>query len=492
MTASSYENGTTPRIYRLAPLDRTGVLLGLSATQCLLLGGGVFAAGAVLQAQLPAPLIAGPILVALALGFATWDGAPLHHLIPSRIRYLLVAGAWHARLPLFRTEAAAAAAEWPAFLAGIDLDDHEGLGVIADQRGRLLTGTVAVSGREFSLAERGEQDRILDGWGEVLNGFCRERGAVCRVRVTEWAGPAGTLDLDEGLFESAAGLRPELVAAYRELLAEAAPTAVRHDIHISVTVDTRRIRANRRPTSSSGAGVDVLRDELLSLASRLDAAGFQCSVPLDATALAKAIRSRLDPSVLQRDGRPGTLAEAAGLSTWNAAPLSVETDLRHLRADGSFHRSYWVADWPRLDQGPNWLEPLLLHAGGVRSFALHYEPVARSRSQRRVDRDSTRLTADEEHRSRAGFRIGAAHRRAQSAVAEREAELVAGFCELEYAGFVVVTAPDLDTLERSCAEYEQAAAQLGLQLRPLDGSHDLGLACSLPVARGVALRWSAS
>lgn len=491
MTAPGSDTRVAPRIYRLAPLDRTGVLLGLSATQCLLLGVGVFAAGAGLQAQLPAPLIAGPILAALALGFATWDGAPLHQLIPARTRYLLVAGAWGARLPLFRPSPTPAAAQWPPFLAGIELVDHNGVGVIADRRGRLLTATVAVSGREFSLAERGEQDRILDGWGDVLNGFCRERGAVCRVRITEWAGPAGTLHLDECLPDAAGDLRPELVAAYRELLAEAAPTAVRHDVLISVTVDTRRIRANRRPTTSS-AGVDVLRDELSSLASRLDAAGFQCGLPLDAHALAKALRSRLDPTVLQRDGRPGTLAEAAGLATWNAAPLSVDIDLCHLRADGSFHRSYWVADWPRLDQGPNWLEPLLLHAGGVRSFALHYEPVARSRSQRRVDRDSTRLAADEEHRSRAGFRIGAAHRRAQSAVAEREAELVAGFCELEYAGFVVVTAPDLDTLERSCAEYEQAAAQLGLQLRPLDGSHDLGLACALPVARGVALRWSAS
>lgn len=491
MTAPVASDVSTPRVYRLAPLDRTGVLLGLSAAQCLLLGLGVFAAGAALQAHLPAPLVAGPIVAALALGFATWDGAPLHQLIPARGRYLFVAGVWHARLPLLHRDKPALP-EWPPFLAGIDLVDHDGLGVIADGRGRLLTASIAVSGREFSLAERGEQDRILDGWGEVLNGFCRERGAVCRVRVTEWAGPAGTLDIDDGLPSDTRARRPELLAAYRELLAEAGPTAVRHDVLVSITVDRRRTRNVRRNTNTGDVGVDVLREELAGLASRLDAAGFRCSLPLNVSALAKAIRSRLDPTVLQRDGRPGTLAEAAGLAPWNAAPLSVETDLRHLRADGSVHRAYWVGDWPRLDQGPNWLEPLLLHAGGTRTFALHYEPVARSRSQRRVDRDSTRLAADEEHRARAGFRIGAGHRRAQSAVAEREAELVAGYCELEYAGFVVVTAHDLDTLERSCVEYEQTAAQLGLQLRPLDGSHDLGVAAALPVARGVAFRWSAS
>ena len=75
---------------------------------------------------------------------------------------------------------------------------------------------------------------------------------------------------------------------------------------------------------------------------------------------------------------------------------------------------------------------------------------------------------------------------------EREAELVAGFCELEYAGFVVVSAADLDALDRSCAEYEQVAAQSGLQLRPLDGRHDLGVVCALPLGRGLAFRWGAS
>src|SRR5207249_12254656 len=138
-------------------------------------------AGAALQAQLPAPLVAGPIIAALALGFATWNGAPLHHLLPSRARYLLVRGTWQSRLPSFGAVGTGEvpAAEWPPFLDGIELVDHDGLGVVVDRRGRLLTGSVPVSGRQFSLAERAEQDRILDGWGEGLNGFCRERGAVC-------------------------------------------------------------------------------------------------------------------------------------------------------------------------------------------------------------------------------------------------------------------------------------------------------------------------
>src|SRR5690606_24008148 len=120
---------------------------------------------------------------------------------------------------------------------------------------------------------------------------------------------------------------------------------------------------------------------------------------------------------------------------------------------------YWVAEWPRLEVGPSWLEPLLLHPGGIRTFSIHYEPVPPTRSHRRIDRDTTRLAANEEQRNRAGFRIGARHRRAETAVLEREAELVAGYAELEFAGFLTVSASDPHELERNCAEYEQAAGQ---------------------------------
>src|SRR3954465_15209411 len=101
-------------------------------------------------------------------------------------------------------------------------------------------------------------------------------------------------------------------------------------------------------------------------------------------------------------------------------------------------------------------------------LAIRSEPVPPSRAQRRIDRDATRLASDEEQRARSGFRIGARHRRAEEAVLEREAELVAGYAELEFVGFVTVTAPDDESLARSCAETEQAGAQTGLELRPLD------------------------
>jgi hypothetical protein len=282
------------------------------------------------------------------------------------------------------------------------------------------------------------------------------------------------------------------VTAYRELIEHAGPISTEHDVLLTVTVDHRRVRLQRRRAADDHetAAENALLDEVQMLMSRLETAGVICDTPLSPAELAEVFRSRLDPFGLNATstGRR-SLADLAGfVSVTNAGPLAVHAAWDHVRVDRALHAGYVIAEWPRLEVPPNWLEPLVLHTGGVRTVALHYEPVAPSRSQRQVDRETVKLTSDEEQRTRTGFRIGARHRRAQAEVLEREAEIVAGYGEFEFVGFVVVSAPDIESLDRSCAEYEQAAAQSGLELRRLDGRHDLALACMLPVGRGVAVR----
>lgn len=498
----------TERSYRFASLDRTGLLLGLSGAQCALLGSGIFIAGGFLQTGANPIVTLGPLVICIVLAFGAWDGRRLHEFLPLLGRYQVTKATgltrWRAPLPLLTgtTLDAAKQPALPPFLNGLELFDAgpvnwaptaagAGVGIARDRRDRTVSASLPVRGREFSLVERAEQERILASWGELLGGFCTERGAVSRVRVTEWAAPSGVGEHERFLDAHAQPTSPKARASYEALLAQAGPMAVSHEVLLTVTVDLRKIRGDRRVGTSRPEDVanEVLLEELRLLTNRLDSAGLVALPPLSVAQTAVALRQRLDPTVTRRlaTRRPTTLAEAAGLvGPWNAGPLATESEWDHLMVDGSLHRTYWIAEWPRLDVPPNWLEPMLLHSGGVRTFSLHYEPVPPSRSQRRVDRDSTRLAADEEQRTRGGFRIGARHRRAQADVLEREAELVAGFYELEYAGFVTVSAPDHETLQRSCAEYEQVAAKAGLEIRALDGRHDLGFVCSLPVGRGLA------
>jgi hypothetical protein len=498
-----------PRTYRFAPRDRSGWILGLGGAQCLSLGGGIFTAGLLLEAAAPAPAVALPVIAALVFAFGSWDRRSLHQWAPVLLRYatLRLSGQarWSAELPLVTGSPTddQKDPDLPPFLEGLSMYDagavswiplttSAGVAVIRDRRQRTVSASVRIRGREFSLLERGEQERLVQLWGDALAAFCSERGPVVGIRCTEWAAPAGLAEHERFVAGRAVALQgSEALESYRELLVDAGPLATRHEVLVTVTVDLRRVRAGRgdgqRPEDTA---VELLLEELRLLTTRLEAAGLDVAPPLSPVQTAETLRLRCDPAVGRHlDTRAGSLAAMAGVvSRYNTAPLATEAKWSHVRADGALHRTYWVAEWPRLDVPPNWMEPMLLHAGGTRTFALHYEPVPPSRSQRRIDRDSTRLATDEEQRTRTGFRIGAHHRRAQAAVLEREAELVAGYGELEYAGFITVTADDEDTLARSCAEYEQVAAQAGLELRGLDGRHDLGLVCALPLGRGLAPR----
>jgi hypothetical protein len=281
------------------------------------------------------------------------------------------------------------------------------------------------------------------------------------------------------------------VRAYREVLEDAGRSAMGHEVLLTVTVDTRRLRRPRtRRGSTEDPAVTVLLEELRLLSARLESAGLGVDPPLSPVGLAGALRLRFDPGSRERLAtRRRSLALQAGLvSTHNAGPLRTVEHKRSFEVDGAFHRAYVVSEWPRFEVPANWLEPLLLHAGGVRTVSVTSFPVAPSRSVRQVKRESTRLSSDAELRDAKGFRVTARHRRAEVAVAEREAELAAGHAELEHLGLVVVTATGAEELERSCAEWEQAAAQAGLELAPLDGRHDLAFAATLPLGRHIPTR----
>jgi len=494
-----------PRHYRFGPRDTTGWLLGLQGVQCIALGAGVLVAGVALNAGAVMPIVLAPVFASAGFAFGRWRGQQIHELAPVALGWTANGAAgrhrWFAELPRFtrRGGAVHVQPDLPPPLDGLLLDeaiaapDSPGVALIRDRKERTVSAVLRVRGHEFALCERAEQERLLHRWGDALAAFCAERGAVARIRWTEWAAPS---PLDEQ-FRHLAECRPSNVEsvpvrAYRELLDGAAPLATRHEVLVTVTVDERRLRTRRRGVADLRAlSEETLVDELRLLTTRLDAAGLTADPPLSCSELAHVLRSRLDPYGVPngRSNDRRSLVEHAGLVTVaNAGPLAIETAWDHVRVDRSYHVAYVVAEWPRLEVPPAWMEPLLLHTGGIRTVAVHYEPVPPSRSQRQVDRETVKLSSDEEQRSRSGFRIGARHRRAQAEVLEREAELVAGYAELEFLGFVVVTSHDLDDLERSCIEFEQAAGQSGLELRRLDGRHDLALACMLPIGRGVAPR----
>jgi hypothetical protein len=177
--------------------------------------------------------------------------------------------------------------------------------------------------------------------------------------------------------------------------------------------------------------------------------------------------------------------ERDGTSITNAAPMAAEASCSTYRSDDAWHRTYWIAEWPRIDADPDFLAPLMLRTERMRTVSLTMEPISPLKAIRTVESARTSAAADEELRNRAGFVTTTRRSREQEALASHERDLSDGHAFYRFAGFVTVTANDADELERACGDIEEAAGRSFLDLRRLSGEQDVAFTYSLPLCRGL-------
>src|SRR5256885_3763952 len=137
-------------VYRFAPLDRTGVLLGLGGAQVAAIAAGILASGLLLDAGIPPVAALVPIAALSALAFARWNGRPMHEWAPVLVRFAIqrMTGRqrWTAEIPLLSGthEDDRRLPSLPPFLRGLTLIDggavswspttrHAGVGVVRDR-----------------------------------------------------------------------------------------------------------------------------------------------------------------------------------------------------------------------------------------------------------------------------------------------------------------------------------------------------------------------
>jgi hypothetical protein len=361
------------------------------------------------------------------------------------------------------------------------------VGVVQDVRAGTYTGVLALEGHSFALLGADEKERRVGGWAGVLAALAREGSSVHRIQWLALALP------DDGravhAYLNDLGVEPPGSTAhdsYRALLAECGADTSQHAVLLAVQV--RAGKSAPRSRARTAGSVSMLLREMANVRRLVSDADVSCRGPLDPASLAGVIRAigQADPPGTQGEAASGAIATTCPPCVVGAPwPMATEVEWSRVRTDENWHATYWIAEWPRVDVGPDFLAPILL--GPLRRcVGVVMQPVSPSRAIRAVEQARTADIADSELRRRGGFLSTARRAREAELVVRREAELADGHGSYRFSGYVTVTAPSASQLEEWCETTEHAAGQARLELRRLYGDQERALLCTLPLCRGLS------
>jgi hypothetical protein len=494
-----------PPKYRFGPLERRGLVAGWRGGQIAVVAAGLVVGVVSLRAHAdPFGVAEAVAVLGSSLAVACWPigGRTGEEWLPTVVRWGADGvGGRRRRSPLpgvghrgrsgGPTSGGAPRAGRPVgAFAGLRIlaatGEREGpvpgeIGIVHDERAGTLTAALALEGHSFALLGPGEKERRVAGWSGVLAALAREGSAVHRLQWLALALPDDGRAVHAYLRERAlAGPDSAARTSYAGLLAECGADISRHGVLLAVAV-----RLGRRGQGAPAAAAGALLRELANVARLVVDAEVTCLGPLGPGELAASIRTLSEgdpPRPARGAGEQMPAGAAADRTPW---PMGTEVEWSRVRTDANWHATYWIAEWPRIDVGPDFLAPVLL--GPLRrSVSVVMEPVSPSRAVRAVEAARTADIADSELRRRGGFLATARRAREAELVVRRESELADGHGSYRFSGYVSVTAPTAEQLEEWCQVTEHAAGQARLELRRLYGDQERALLCTLPLCRGLS------
>lgn len=446
--------------YSFDPLEKRGVLLGLHTGQIVVAGGGLGTAWITARSLSGSAGIA--VAVAVALGAAvgtvwTKDGhtAPEWAAICSRWLITRINGPILSTRPEQGLRARRhrggnrqvnrlgprSGRNRTSCSRGLSIHElppepgADSLGVVIDEAARHWAALLPVTGGSFALLDPSDQARRLELWRVTLNSIARPGTSVRRIQWVE---------------TSVAG------RAHRVVLV----------VTVAGPGDPGGFAARK--------SVETIRREARLIVGQLRNSDLHCEGPLGASGIANIVEA-----AHAKDPTPSGLASVHGC--W---PMAEEDQWSVCRVGGTWHATYWIAEWPRIDVGPDFLSPLIM-SGNRRTVSVIMAPVPPERAAREARSARTAEVADERLRSKAGFLPSARRNREADGTARREIELADGHSEYRFSGYVTVTAQSRSELEEACAENEHAALSSHLEIRRLYGRQREAFTWTLPLGRGL-------
>lgn len=485
--------------YRFGPLERRGLLFGLRGAQVVVLLVGLVSSLIVVRTLGNSGILPGAALFIITVAGVFWPvgGRTVEQWTPVAARYLWRVVRRERRFvstaPLLgRTRTAEQQMDLPGTLKGMRIMAAPvvggDLGILHNRGEGTYSSVLSVRGRSFALLDHDAKTRLLGQWADVLAGLGREGSPVKRLQWLERTVPDPGDGIGQYLRDAIAlPHTTPAVRSYLQLVEDAGPTTQHHETFVVIQVDAQKARRMIKQAGGGDQGAcTVLARETFGLATRLQSAELDIVGMLPPRLLAQMMRVAFDPKArAQITMRTINDRENAGVTVDQAWPLVTETSWEHYRTDSAFHSTFWVAEWPRTEVGPDFLAPLLLQAWVNRTVSVTLEAVPPLKAQRDVDYARTSDAADAHLREKHGFMRSIRRQRESDNVERREQELADGHADIRFSGYITVTAANLEELELASSEMEQQAGQSRLVLRRLSGEQDVAFTYTLPLARGL-------
>ncbi len=369
------------------------------------------------------------------------------------------------------------------------------VGIVFDPAEKTYAAFVALMARDYALLAEVERVRLNDLWGGIFERYEAAASPVGRVQVIERTIPEDGEAMSRAYqeFRVEGEMLDKAHESYSQLVGQAAPLAQRHECYVGIKVDLKRLSASREAKRQGGGNLRrgaclLVLEEIGVLIQNLGGAELTVLGALPPRLLAEVVRFGYDPeqrgpSAERERARPPE--EEEGLEPARAWPSYTEERLAHYRADGGFHITGHVREWPRSRVTAGFLQPLLLETSCMRTVSLVYEVRAPEVARKEFRASATNDSITQRIRERWGQRDTPERQMQRENVLRAEREAAEGHAVIAWSGYVTVSGHTLVEAEDAWAEAVSRASASNLELQRLYGLQEAAFTYSLPLARGL-------
>jgi hypothetical protein len=319
----------------------------------------------------------------------------------------------------------------------------------------------------------------VSAWGRVLASLA-QTGTCAVLQILESTIPDPGTKVAQWFEEHATHAADWSNEQYRALLAQSSFGSSTHRTTLTLTLDMKKAAPAIR---AAGRGVKgaahVLRVDMAVLEQGLRAAGLRVDVWLSEAEIATLIRQAYDPASELGVDRPAARLRSAG-------PVAVSEHWSYLRHDSGYSSVLWISEWPRIEVAPHFLHALVFAPDIRKSLSLIARPIGTAEALRALRKEKTEAITDAGHKAKVGQIQDLSDVQEYQDLLQREQALIGGHADVEFSGFVTVTASSEEGLTQAVALIERAAGQSGCETRVLYGRQSQGfVVAALPLGRGV-------